>query len=146
MLLMHFFICLLYCICLISLIILYFGVLAPSSTAKIPKSVGLGRLHPLNTLHTKERATHTLLKTEVFFKFLSFPQFWYVFVQGFWKSWSFLLALSDAAGDIEAGDSILMVDLGRPGASHAPPASRSALGFFTWWVMVGWSRNLTWNL
>jgi len=29
--------------------------------------------------------------------------------------------------DIEAGDSILMVDLGRPGASHAPPASRSVV-------------------
>ena len=39
-----------------------------------------------------------------------------------------------------------MVDLGRGGASHAPPASRSALGFFSL-EGAGWLADPeTWNL
>ena len=42
-----------------------------------------------------------------------------------------------------------MVDLGRGGASHAPPASRSALGFFSWRGEDGWlipkSNMETWK-
>ncbi len=46
-----------------------------------------------------------------------------------------------AAGDIEAGDSILMVDLGRAGAPHAPPASRSALGLT--WCGMEWLSDVS---